>query len=162
LIAAIGMMLELLMSGNVSWVSAVVFLGYPPYFMLHRKMKSPSALDALLIESLIVSIACLAWMTFVSPAQIIPDSAETLALLAGLGALALTGMLCLLGAGLRLPMNVFGLLGYLEPVLIMVVALFFLKENIVPQKLFAYLCFGLAVLFVFYEGLMQIIRMRQP
>lgn len=152
-LALVGLALELALSGRISWVSAIVFLGYPPYFMLHRRIGTESALVTLALESGVVCATCLLATLAFAPTRALPgDLAEGIRL-AGLGALAFAGMACYIGAGVRLPFNVFGLLGYLEPVLLTAVALAFLRETAPPQKLAAYGCFAAAVLAVAYEGL---------
>ena len=71
--------------------------------------------------------------------------------------LSLAGMLCYLGASKKLPLNIFGLLSYLEPVLLFSVAVIFLGETVGQQKYLSYGCFALSLLLVFYEGMRKLL-----
>ncbi len=150
--AMCGLLAELWFSGAISWVSAIVFIGYPFYFLIHRIFQTHSSFSSLCIESGLVMLAMLVWMSLNPGSVILPHDFSANGLLAGLGMLSLAGMLCYLGASRKLPLNSFGLLSYLEPFLLLVVATVFLGETVQPQKLLSYGCFVFALILVCYEG----------
>lgn len=150
--AMCGLLAELWFSGSISWISAAVFIGYPPYFLLHRLFRTRSSFSSLCVESGLVMLAMLVWISLTPGAVILPHDLATNGLLAGLGMLSLTGMLCYLSASKKLPLNSFGMLSYLEPVLLFSVAVIFLNEIVGQQKYLSYGCFALSMMLVLYEG----------
>jgi chloramphenicol-sensitive protein RarD len=150
--ALCGLLAELWFAGSISWVSAAVFLGYPPYFLLHRLFRTRSSFSSLCVESGLVMLAMLVWLSLAPGAVILPHNIATNGLLAGLGLLSLAGMICYVSASKKLPLNSFGLLSYLEPLLLLVVATVFLGEMLQPQKLLSYGCFIFAMILVCYEA----------
>jgi len=150
--AMCGLLAELWFSGSISWISAAVFIGYPPYFLLHRLFRTRSSFSSLCVESGLVMLAMLVWISLIPGAVILPHELATNGLLAGLGMLSLTGMLCYLSASKKLPLNSFGMLSYLEPVLLFSVAVIFLNEIVGQQKYLSYGCFALSMMLVLYEG----------
>ena len=154
--ALCGLLLELWISGSISWISAVVFIGYPPYFLLHRIFRTRSSFSSLCVESGLVMLAMLIWMSLSPGAVIVPTGLATNGLLVGLGLLSLVGMLCYLGASKKLPLNVFGLLSYMEPILLFAAAIIFLGETVGQQKYLSYGCFAFSLLLVVYEGIKKL------
>jgi chloramphenicol-sensitive protein RarD len=80
--------------------------------------------------------------------QLLPDRSYGLAWIFGAGVIGTIAMLMFVAASSRLSFTVFGLLGYLEPVLLMAVALFLLDESISDQKTVSYAMFSAAVVLV--------------
>jgi chloramphenicol-sensitive protein RarD len=151
--AAVGVAHELWATRAFAWPTVVVALGYPPYFMLRRRMQVDSlvlfACEMLLL--LPVAIATLA----VSPTQVAAHPALWL-LLPGLGILSTLALGSYLKASRLLPMTLFGILGYVEPVLIVVVAVLFLGESLTPARLATYGPIWCAVVLTAWHGVVYL------
>jgi chloramphenicol-sensitive protein RarD len=77
----------------------------------------------------------------------------------GLGALSAIGLGCYLLASRYLPLIIFGLLGYLEPVLLALVSLM-LGEKIGAEEWLTYIPIWLAVLVLVIEGAIHLYQQR--
>ena len=152
-LAAIGVTHELLRIGAVSWATAVVVLGYPPYFMLRRRLRM-GALAGLWFDMLLI----LPFALWVLGAQEVSVASQFASrpllwlLVPVLGVISSTALVCYLGASRRLPLGLFGILGYVEPVLLFWVAFLLLKEPVSPQEWWTYVPIWSAVLVMAAEG----------
>jgi chloramphenicol-sensitive protein RarD len=68
-----------------------------------------------------------------------------LMLLPGLGLLSTVALDCYLRASRLLPMGLFGILGYVEPVLLVVVAIILLDETLSAAQLWTYIPIWMSV-----------------
>lgn len=150
-LAAAGVVTAFVAGASVSWATFAVAFGYPAYFILRRKfgLDSPSA-QAL-------EIAMLAPLSVVFVLQ--PAAVESLAAhpsnwwgLAALGLLTAVGFSAYTLAQRALPMSVFGLLGYLEPILLVVVSVLLLGEPLTLADALSYGAIGLAIIALGVDG----------
>lgn len=135
--AAIGVGWAVVAAGGVSWVTAVVALGYPLYFTLRRRW-SLDSIGALWFEILLMTPVAV-WFVL-QPAALAATGANP-ALGWGIGALGLvsaTALLLYLFASTELSFAVFGLLTYVEPVLLVTAAVTLLGEALEPKDLAVY------------------------
>lgn len=139
LLASMGVMYTLYSNGGFSLVALLVALGYPAYFLLRRFQALP-LISAFLIENILL-LPLGIWGCIYFSHGILPFdySGQMLLAFLGLALLGSGGMLCLLTASRRLPISLFGLLGYLEPVLIFLVGIFFLGESVLKSELLTYI-----------------------
>ena len=146
--AAIGIAHEVWVFRQLSWVPLLVAGTYPLYFMIRKKIVA-STLTCFLFENLLVlpgAILCL-----YLDSSFIPTVTSTSGmswLLPGLGLLSTCAMLVYVSASRLLPVSVFGLLGYIEPVLIFAVAILILGEPISPEQWLTYGFIGLASIMI--------------
>lgn len=151
-LALIGVGAELVRHGGVSLVSLVVMLGYPPYFILKRRLNL-GALHSMMLEHLMMlpfGIAILYqknwnWAFFEL------HSAGSWAIIAGLGMLGCMALLCFIAASQRMPLSLFGMLSYVEPLLLFLVAIA-LGESFSGADFITYLPIWLAVGCVMLNG----------
>ena len=151
--AAIGVGHELLRVGAFSWATAVVMLGYPPYFMLRRRLRMNSLAGLWFDMLLLLPIAL--WLLFdQEPGVLAQFSGRPVLwlLVPLLGVISSTALVCYLAASRRLPLGLFGILGYVEPVLLFWVAFLLLGEPVSAESLGTYLPIWLAVLLMAIEG----------
>lgn len=151
--AVIGVSHELLRVGTFSWATAVTMLGYPPYFMLRRRL-GMNALAGLWFDMLILSPVAV-WLLASQDVSVVVQFLERPALwlmVPLLGAISSTALLCYLGASRRLPLGLFGILSYVEPVLLFWVAFLLLGETVTIESLGTYLPIWLAVMLMAVEG----------
>ncbi|MEK6346341.1 MAG: EamA family transporter RarD [Burkholderia sp.] len=134
--AALGVLHELWVTGAFAWPTLVVAIGYPPYFMLRRRMDvEPLTLFAVEMLALL-PVAVLTLLAIGTPV-----AGHTMLLsvwLPGLGVLSTLALGCYLKASRMLPMALFGILGYVEPVLIVAAAVLLLGESLSAQQLGTY------------------------
>lgn len=143
--ATFGVAHELWATHAFSWPTLVVAVGYPPYFMLRRKLGGDSlatfALEMLLLLPVAVTVIGL------SPSAQAALQRPLLwaALLPGLGALSTVALASYLGASRLLPMALFGILGYVEPVLLVFFSVALLGETLSAEQIATYAPIWMAV-----------------
>jgi chloramphenicol-sensitive protein RarD len=143
--AAAGVAHELWATGAFAWPTLLVALGYPPYFVLRRKINADS-LTAFAVEmSLLFPIAA-AMIATGSSLQLLSGRIDLWMLwLPGLGVLSTVALASYLKASRLLPMALFGILGYVEPVLLVLVSITLLGEHLSATQLATYIPIWLAV-----------------
>ena len=156
-LATAGVAFELLRAGGVSWETWLVALGYPAYFVLRRHLGT-NHLGGFWMDMLLLLPAAL-WFALRAPSSLETVAGhpllQVLLPLAGiLGALALV---LYLAASWLLPMGLFGLLSYVEPVLLVVVALL-LGEGLAPGQWPTYTLVFAAVVVLVLDGARQFVR----
>lgn len=153
--AAAGVTHELLFAGTFSWATALVMFGYPPYFMLRRHLRIssfstlwfdmvllvPAALFVLYVEGESI------WQPFVMQPRL-------WLMVPVMGLISSVALVAYISASRRLPLGLFGILSYVEPVLLFWVAFLLLHEPVSGQALFTYVPIWIAVGLVAAEGFM--------
>lgn len=153
LFAASGVLHEFWRMYSFSWATALVAFGYPPYFMLRRYL-STSALTSLWFDFLFLLAPAL-YLLFAQESSLISQFLATprffwqVPLFGLISAIALVGYL---SASRLLPLGLFGLLGYVEPILLFWVAFLLLGEPIAPQEWWTYIPIWIAVVLLALEG----------
>ncbi|UPK86360.1 EamA family transporter RarD [Pseudomonas sp. A2] len=158
--AALGVGHELYQHGSFAWETLVVTIGYPIYFVLRRRCRTDH-LGGLWCDMCLL----LPWaLYFVIQG---PLSAADLqahpglyALIPILGAISASALIAYVLASRLLPFSLFGLLSYVEPVLLVGVALL-LGETIGPDQWLTYLPIWAAVLVLVIEGFKHLLRQRR-
>ena len=160
--ALIGVSVELYRSHSFSWVTLLICLAYPPYFILRRKSKIPTTSN-FVAENIFVTPLALLLLYFTNQQQLpfLPSLDWGVVLLLGSGLLGTVAMLFFVSASTRLKFTIFGMLNYGEPILMMLVAIFLLNETISPEQLWSYSFFGIAVLLVIGDSLLRIMISRK-
>lgn len=127
-LAAIGVAHEIYQFGSLSWVPVAVAAGYPLYFLIRRKVKVNSLACFMFENLLLLPFALFAIASDDGFLQTLSANTDLYYLLPGLGMLCTLAMLIYVAASKALPVSLFGLLSYLEPAIIFMVAIFILKE----------------------------------
>jgi len=151
LFAALGIANELIFAPAVSWPTFVVALGYPLYFVL-RKRIGTNHLGGIWFD-MALSLPVAIWFMgnpSVSAVGILPSAMHGVMIL-GLGILSAASLACMISASLQLSLGLFGLLSYVEPALLVVVALL-IGERIDPSQWLTYLSIWAAILVLIVEG----------
>lgn len=158
LIAIFAVICNLWNTGSFSWIALVIAVGYPFYFVMRRLQPIP-ILTAFFIENLIlVPLAIWACIVFGEVAHPFSYQPGLLLLFFGVALIGSLGMLFFLAASQRMPMALFGLLGYLEPLFIFIVAITVIGEKIRPGEGWTYLLICLAIILLALDGLKQLIQ----
>ncbi|MEW5512596.1 EamA family transporter RarD [Pseudomonas asiatica] len=158
--AALGVGHELYQHGSFAWETLVVTIGYPIYFVLRRRCRTDH-LGGLWCDMCLL----LPWaLYFVIQGPLSPADLQAhpglYALIPILGAISASALIAYVLASRLLPFSLFGLLSYVEPVLLVGVALL-LGETIGPDQWLTYLPIWAAVLVLVIEGFKHLLRQRR-
>ncbi|MEM6050727.1 hypothetical protein AAH450_09120 [Erwinia sp. P7711] len=134
-------------------VALIVMLGYPPYFIIKRQLKN-DALFSVIAENLLLVVPAIAVLVYQgSGNEWLPAGpAGGWGTLTGLGLLSSSALLCFLLASSILSFTLFGMLSYVEPLLLFLVSLFLPGEKLTLASLLTYAPIWLAVLALMAEG----------
>lgn len=158
--AAAGVLNELYQVGGFSWATLVVIIGYPIYFVLRKRLASDHLGGLWLDMALMLPVA----LWFVQSGEqgfAVMDAHKGLyALIPLLGLISASALVCYIIASRLLAFSLFGLLSYVEPVLLLGVALL-LGESIGPGEWLTYIPIWLAVMVLVFEGFKHLVRQRR-
>lgn len=154
--AALGVAHELWRVGGFSWATALVVAGYPPYFVLRRTLRVGS-LSAVWYDMIFLMPAAVLLMQVqgVDIVRAFVDRPALLLLVPLLGLLSSVALVMYLAASRMLPLGLFGILSYVEPVLLFWVGFLALSEPVPTAQWFTYIPIWVAVLMVALEGLQK-------
>lgn len=152
-LAFVGVLHELLRTYSFSWATALVAFGYPPYFVIRRYLKV-SSLSSLFFDFgfLMIPAFYILYTQDISVAQKFGEYARLYWQVPVFGAISALALLGYLTASRLLPLGLFGILGYVEPVLLFWVAFLLLGEPVQSHEWYTYIPIWLAVLLVAVEG----------
>ncbi|WP_248803038.1 EamA family transporter RarD [Pseudomonas sp. MWU13-2100] len=160
LLALCGVLNELYRVGSFSWTTLLVAIGYPIYFVLRRRNRTDN-LGGLWLE--MVLLLPMAWW-FVQHGEqgfsVVSQRPALYGLIPLLGMISAAALICYLLASRMLAFGLFGLLGYVEPVLLVIVALL-LGESIGAGEWLTYLPIWLAVVVLVLEGIKRLVKQRR-
>ncbi|GAA3993608.1 EamA family transporter RarD [Comamonas faecalis] len=133
LLAAAGVAHELLRAGNMSWETWLVALGYTVYFVTRRQLASDHLGGHWLDMLLLVPPAL--WYVLRTPSSLplVLEQPHLWAMVPVLGVISAVALALYMAASRLLPLGLFGLLSYVEPVLLALAALA-LGESISPAQ----------------------------
>ena len=158
LLASIGVILEIYITGAFSWETAVIALGYPIYFMTRRKLQI-EGIAGTFSDFFFIFIGCLIYFLLHYPCnKIISDLSHFHIFIPMLGIITAIAFAMYFVARRLLPLGLFGLLGYVEPVLLTVVSVLFLHESISTEHILPYGLIWLSVCVLALEGTIYILR----
>lgn len=126
--AGVGVAAAVVIAGGIGWSTLAVAIGFPVYFTLRRRARL-NTLGAVFLEFFLL-LACACVFLALTPDMTAPFTTHPdlrLGLLL-LGVLSAAGFLAYLRASEVLSFAVFGLLGYLEPIILVALAVVALGE----------------------------------
>jgi len=129
-------LLQLVMLGELPWISLVLAMTFGTYGLL-RKRVSLDALSGLLVETsllLPLSLVALAWLTWHGQSHF-GDTSRTTALMLVSGVITTLPLLAFAGAARRLTLSTVGFLMYINPTLQFLLALWVFDEPISASQL---------------------------
>jgi len=151
--AAIGVANELLRLGGLSWETLVVALGYPLYFMLRRHLGTDH-LGGLWLD-MVIQLPVALLLIGAAPFAPFASHPALWALVPLLGVISAAALACYIFASRLLSFSLFGLLSYVEPVLLVAVSLL-LGERIGAGEWLTYLPIWGAVAVLVLEGALHL------
>ena len=159
LVAAVGVGHELWQAGGMSWETWVVALGYTVYFSLRRWLQTDTLAGHWVDMALLLPVAIAFTLRAPSSWPLVAGHQPLWALLPLLGMVSAVALALYMIASRWLPLGLFGLLSYVEPVLLVVVA-WLLGESIAPQQVLTYALIFAAVGLLIGDGLWHLWRGR--
>jgi chloramphenicol-sensitive protein RarD len=157
-LALIGVGNELLRLGSFSWATLLVAGGYPFYFILRRKLAIDNLGGLWFDMTLMLPIGL--WFILSGDPTVVRQVPMLYLLIPLLGVISASALVCYIIASRLLPFSLFGLLSYVEPVLLVAVALL-LGESISREEWPTYLPIWLAVLVLVFEGSKHVMAQRR-
>jgi chloramphenicol-sensitive protein RarD len=154
-LAALGVGNELVRVGGVSWVTLVVAVGYPVYFAIRRRLRTDHQGGVWIEMHLVLPAAVALIAAGPNGFGVLGERPALLWLVPGLGLISALGLSANFLSSRLLPFVLFGLLMYVEPVLLVVVALL-MGERIVPGQWLTYISIWLALGVLFAEGVRRL------
>lgn len=121
-LAGLGVAFEIVRTAQISMATFWVCLTYPIYYVMRRK-QGIRALTGLFLDVSIIAPFCLAYLVYEGAWQVMAIDGLLLLKTLGLGVVSVLALQFNLEANRLLPTSLFGLLGYLEPALLFVLAI---------------------------------------
>lgn len=158
--AVIGVGHELIQHGRFAWETLLVAGGYPIYFVLRKRLRTDH-LGGLWADMCLLMPAAL-YFVIQGPlnAADMASHPQLYLLIPLLGAISALALISYVLASRMLAFSLFGLLSYVEPVLLVMVALI-LGESIAQDQWLTYLPIWLAVVVLVLEGIRHLLRQRR-
>lgn len=144
--ALLGVAHELWLTRAFAWSSLVVVVGYPPYFVLRRWSRLEAITGFALEMALMCPAAILILLSLGKAGWGVISQPVFWLLLPGLGIISTVALVCYLSASRLLPLGLLGVLGYVEPVLLFLLAVLMLGEPLTADRLLTYVPIWIAVL----------------
>jgi chloramphenicol-sensitive protein RarD len=153
---------EVYQVGGFSWATLLVCVGYPTYFVLRKRLATDNLGGLWLDMAMMLPVAF--W--FVQSGEqgfgVFNQHPWLSLLIPILGVISASALVVYLIASRLLPFSLFGLLSYVEPVLLLGVALL-LGESIKSGEWLTYIPIWMAVLVLVFEGFKHLVRQhRKP
>lgn len=158
--AAVGVLVSIVVGGAFSWVTLVIAIGWPVCFA-SRRVSDLQGIGALVLEFAVLLPVAI-W--FVVRGDSLAQITQRPSLIPGVIALGIVGGVALslyLTASQMLPFGLFGLLTYLEPLLLVVVSVALLGEHLTAADAFVYGPILLALVLLAYGSFHQFVRARR-
>lgn len=159
-LASLGVGHEIWRIGSIAWETAYVALAYPLYFYLRRVFKTDNLGGFWWDLALILPLSIYLAFIYSDTISIITAFPYLVLSIIGLGFLSALGLGSYILASRYLPFVIFGLLSYLEPVLLAFASIL-LGERVHAAELFTYIPIWIAVLLLVIEGTLHLIRQKK-
>lgn len=161
-LAAIGVLIEIIRVGVISWEALLVALGYPLYFVIRKALQLNNTAGMWFDMVILTPLAVFTVFMSLSLGPSLAGHPYLSWFVPLVGVLSSVAILFFVLAGKYLSMGVFGLLSYVEPALLMVAALL-IGETIAPGELALYGFVWTAIALVVIDGIRQLrVARRRP
>lgn len=157
--AAVGVGSEIVRTQSVSWATLWVCGTYPVYYIL-RRLQGIGAITGLLVDLTIFAPFAVAYLLFVAPSSLglVGSSSFFIMMLAGLGMLSVLAMKTNVDASQMLPVNVYGMMSYIEPALLFILAITVLGNPFESAMIYSYGLIWLGIACLIAHGIRQLCR----
>ena len=160
--AALGVGSEIVRTQSVSWATLWVCGTYPIYYIL-RRLQGIGAITGLLVDLSIFAPFALAYLFFIAPTSLhlVSSSGFFIAMLVGLGIISVLAMKTNVDASQMLPVNVYGMMSYIEPALLFILAITVLGNPFESAMIYSYGLIWLGIVFLIAHGVRQLRRVHK-
>ena len=158
--AVIGVSHEIWRIGTIAWETAYVAVAYPIYFFLRRKFQTDHLGGFWWDLCLIIPVAIYLAFFHSDSMQLMMNFSHLIWAVLGLGFLSALGLGSYILASRFLPFIIFGLLSYLEPVLLAFASIV-LGERVEGEEWLTYIPIWLAVGLLIAEGVVYMFKRQQ-
>ncbi|MGM8885440.1 EamA family transporter RarD [Psychrobacter sp. 1U2] len=157
--AALGVGSEIVRTQSVSWATLWVCGTYPLYYII-RRLQGIGAITGLLVDLTIFAPFALGYLFFITPSSLslVGGSSFFIMMLIGLGILSVLAMKTNVDASQMLPVNVYGMMSYLEPALLFILAITLLGNPFESAMLYSYGLIWLGIGFLIIHGVRQLLK----
>ena len=157
--AAVGVGSEIVRTQSISWATLWVCGSYPIYYIL-RRLQGIGAITGLLVDLTIFAPFALAYLFFIAPSslEIVGGSGFFIMMLTGLGVLSVLAMKTNVDASQMLPVNVYGMMSYIEPALLFILAITILGNPFESAMIYSYGLIWLGIACLIVHGIRQLRR----
>ena len=155
--AALGVGSEIIRTQSVSWATLWVCGTYPLYYIL-RRMQGIGAVTGLLVDLTIFAPFAVAYLLLFAPSSLtlVGGSGFFILMLAGLGVMSVLAMKTNVDASQMLPVNVYGMMSYLEPALLFILAITVLGNPFESAMIYSYGLIWLGIVCLIMHGIRQL------
>ncbi|MGM8937468.1 EamA family transporter RarD [Psychrobacter glaciei] len=160
--AALGVGSEIIRTQSISWATLWVCGTYPIYYIL-RRLQGIGAVTGLLVDLTIFAPFALAYLFLIAPSNLmlVSGSGFFIMMLAGLGVMSVLAMKTNVDASQMLPVNVYGMMSYLEPALLFILAITVLGNPFESAMIYSYGLIWLGIACLVTHGIRQLRRARK-
>lgn len=155
--ALLGVVIQLWQVGHIAWETLAVAGGYTAYFFLRKTIQVDHLGGFWFDTVLTLPVAIYLVSTWKMPWDTLLAQPSLIVIILGLGLLSAIGLGSYILASRYLPMVLFGLLSYLEPVLLALASLA-IGETLSFQQVLGYTPIWLAVVILVIEGVMHLYK----
>jgi chloramphenicol-sensitive protein RarD len=159
--ACLGVINEVYQVGGFSWATLLVCMGYPTYFVVRKRLATDNLGGLCLDMALTLPVAFWFVQSGAQGFGVFDQHPWLSLLIPLLGVISASALVVYIIASRLLPFSLFGLLSYVEPVLLLGVALL-LGESIKTGEWLTYIPIWMAVLVLVFEGFKHLVRQRRP
>lgn len=151
--AIIGVSTNVILTGTFSWATLAAGIGYPLYITLRRYFDINN-LATFFIELLLVTPFALYFISQTDMQPILMENHSLYAILALFGLVNGIAFIAYIASSNLLPVNVLGLLGYMEP-LVMLDISFIIGETLDSKSYILMICLALAITLLTIDNFRQ-------
>lgn len=154
IIAGLGVLFNIVAKGGLSWESLVVSLGYSAYFAVRKKFNIAD-LASFCLEMILLLPICIYFALQVDLTAIKQANDNIIILLILLGLISGVALNTYILASNTLPINVLGLLGYAEPIMMVFVSLM-IGETMDNGTYPLFICLLISMILIVMEGIVRL------
>ena len=151
--AIIGVSTNVILTGTFSWATLVTGIGYPLYITLRRYFNINN-LSTFFVELLLVTPFALYFISQTNMQLILMENHYLYAILALFGLVNGIAFIFYIASSNLLPVNVLGLLGYMEP-LVMLAISFIIGESLDSKSYILMICLAIAITLLTIDNFRQ-------
>ena len=159
LFAFIGVMSNVILTGKLSWASALVLTGYPLYFMVRKKFQI-SHIHSFVLEVALLTPIAIYFISQVDMPAVELQNPNIYFYLFLLGLMSGIALMSYTLASTLVPFNMLGLLGYIEPCVMLLIA-FLIGERLSPDAYLLMICLAIAIGLLILDGILVIAKRRK-